>query len=115
MTWFTENPWPLMIILAIAAIACLAAWASQKRGLWLVAGMLAVVGMGAVYLIERSVVTEAERVGQNVHALAAAFQRKDRDGTLSFFSLQAPELRVQVEQALDWVDLPNGIDIKDMR
>ena len=115
MTWFTETPWPPIIILAIAAIACLVAWASQKRGFWLVAGLLAIVAAVAVYLIERAVVTEAERVEQSVHALATAFQRKDRDGTLSFISVQAPELRTQVEQALAWVDLPNGIDIKDMR
>ena len=113
MTWFTETPWPPIFILAIAAVACLAAWASQKRGFWLMAGLLAVVAAVAVFLIERSVVTEAERVEQSVHALAAAFQRKDRDGTLSFFSQQGPELRTQVAQALDWVDMPNGIDIKD--
>ena len=114
MTWFTETPWPPIFILAIAAVACVAAWASQKRGFWLVAGLLAVVAAIAVFLFERSVVTEAERVEQSVHALAAAFQRKDRDATLSFFSLQAPELRRQVEQALALVDMPNGIDIKDM-
>src|SRR4029077_4719846 len=34
---------------------------------------------------------------------------------LTFFSVQAPELRSQAEQALSWVTLPNGIDIKDMR
>ena len=113
MTWFTENPWPPIFILAIAAVACVAMWASQKRGFWLVAGLLAVVAAVTVFLFERSVVTEAERVEQSVHALAAAFQRKDHDTTLSFFSLQAPELRTQAEQALSWVDMPNGIDIKD--
>src|SRR5580692_392709 len=100
MTWFTENPWPLMIILAIAAVAFLAAWTSQKRGLWLAAGLLSFAAVIAVYLFEKSVVTEAERVEQSVHDLASAFQRKDRVGTLSFFSLQAPELRAQVEPAL---------------
>src|SRR4051812_36960409 len=115
MTWFTETPWPPMIILAIIAIACLAAWTSQKRAAWLLAGLLTVVAAVAVFVIEQSIVTEAERVEQSVHALAAAFQRKDRDATLSFFSVQAPELQTQVGQALDWVDLPSGIDIKDMK
>ena len=104
-----------MLILVIAAVACLAAWVSQKRGFWLVAGLLSLLAAGAVYFVERSIVTEAERVEQNVRALAAAFQLKDRDATLAFFSLQATGLRVQVAQALDSVDLPNGIDIKDMR
>ncbi len=115
MTWFTETPWPPIIILAIAAGACLAAWASQKRGLWLVTGLLAVVAIFAVYIFERSIVTEAERVEMSIRSLAAAFQRKDRDATLSFFSLQAPELRTQAEQGLSMVSFPNGIDIKDTR
>src|SRR5258708_21859184 len=114
MSWFTENPWPLMIILAIAAIAFGAAWMSEKRGLWLAAGLLSFGAVIGVYLIERSIVTEAERVEQSVHDLAAAFQRKDKEGTLSYFSVQAPELRTQVGQALDWVEMPNGIDIKDV-
>jgi len=115
MTWFTENPWPPIVILAIAAIACLAAWTSQKRGFWLVGGILSVAAIVAVYVFERSIVTDAERVEQSVHALVAAYSRKDRDGTLAFFSVQAPELRGRVEQALSLVELPNGIDIKDMR
>jgi ketosteroid isomerase-like protein len=115
MTWFTENPWPPMIILALAAVACLAAWSSQKRGIWLTAGLLASAAVVAVYLFERSIVTEAERVEKSIHALAAAFQRKDRDATLSHFSVREQELRTQVGQALDWVDLPQGIDIKDVQ
>jgi hypothetical protein len=115
MTWFTENPWPPIIILAIVTVVCVAAWTSQKRGIWLVAGLLAVVAAVIVFVVERAIVTDAERVGQSVHDLAAAFQRKDRDGTLSFISLQAPELRVLVAQAIDWIDLPNGINIKDLR
>ena len=115
MTWFTETPWPPIFVLAIVAVACVAAWASQKRAVWLVAALTTVVAAVAVFLIERWVVTDAERVEQSVHALAAAFQRKDREATLAFFSLQAPELRTLVGQALDWVDLPNGVNIKDLR
>src|SRR5579863_9661914 len=115
MIWFTETPWPPIIILAIAAIVCLAAWASQKRGFWLVGGVLAVAAIVAVYFIERSIVTEAERVEQSVHSLAAAVQRKDREAALAFFSVQAPELRNQIQQGLSLVEFPNGIDIKDVQ
>src|SRR5436190_21765029 len=103
MIWFTETPWPPIIILAIIAIACLAVWTSQKRAAWLLAGLLTVAAAVGVFVIERSIVTEAERVEQSVHDLAAAFQRKDRDSTASFFSVQAPELQTQVRLATDWV------------
>jgi ketosteroid isomerase-like protein len=114
MTWFTETPWPLIVILGIAACACLAVWTSQKRGIWLIAVAILAADAVAVFVIEKSVVTEAERVEQQVFDLTGAFQRKDRDRVLSFFSLQAPELRKMANDALDLVDFPNGIDVKDV-
>jgi hypothetical protein len=114
MTWFTETPWPPIFLLGIAACVLLAVWSSQKRAVWLIAALAAVVSAVAVYFIESSIITEAERVEKNVYELKTAFERKDKTRTLSFFSLQAPEPRERVEQALEWVDLPDGVDIKDM-
>ncbi|MGE5195243.1 MAG: hypothetical protein ACM3U2_22340, partial [Deltaproteobacteria bacterium] len=114
MTWFTENPWPPIFLLAIAACVMLGVWTSQKRGIWLLGAVTAIVVAVAVFLIENAIVTESERVEKKVHAVTEAFQRKDKDGTLAFFSVHSPELRGTVVQALEWVDLPNGVDIKDM-
>jgi hypothetical protein len=114
MTWFTENPWPPIFLLFVVAGMLVAAWTSQKRGIWLLGALTALVAAAAVYFIERSVVTEAERVEMKVHAVAGAFERKDKDATLAFFSVQSPEVREMVADALEWVDLPDGVDIKDM-
>jgi len=114
MSWFTENPWPPIILLIIAAAGMLAVWSSQKRAIWLAGAATAIAAAGAVFLVARAIVTEAERVEKKVHEVAEAFERKDKDGTLAFFSVQRPELRALVDQALEWVDLPNGVDIKDM-
>ena len=112
MTWFTENPWPPIFILGLVACALLAVWSSQKRGIWLV-GILAAVALAAgIFFAEKSIVTERERIEQRVLDLAAAFQRKDHDLTLSFFSAQEPDLRGMAEKALDHVTL-DRLDLKD--
>jgi ketosteroid isomerase-like protein len=90
-------------------------WSSQKRGLWLSAALVALIAAIGVYLAEKSIVTEAERVEGEVQGLVSAFERKDHDALAAFFSVRAPDLRAQAEQALTWVDIPNGLDIKDMR
>jgi len=115
MTWFTETPWPPIFILVLVAGGCLAVWSSQKRGLWLSAALVALIAAVGVYFAERLIVTEAERVETEVHSLVSAFERKDHDGLVSFFSARAPELQAMAEQALTLVDIPNGLDIKDMR
>ncbi len=114
ISWFTENPWPPIILLVIAAGGMLAIWSSQKRGIWLLGTVTAIAAAVAVFLVARAIITEAERVEQKVHAVAEAFERKDKDATLAYFSVQRPKLRALVVQALEWVDLPNGVDIKDM-
>ena len=114
MTWFTETPWPPIVILVIAACAMLAVWSAQKRGAWLLGALGALVVAVGVYFVEQAVVTDAERVEQAVVRLADDFRRKDRDATLAYFSQQAPEWRAQVSEALDLVDLHPDLDIKDM-
>jgi hypothetical protein len=114
MSWFTENPWPLIIILGMVAAASLAAWSSQKRSLWLIASGVAVIAAIGVYVIAHSVETEGERVAKEIHALADAFTKKDHDRTLAFFSPKAADLRLKCEGALLLVEFPNGIDIKDV-
>jgi ketosteroid isomerase-like protein len=115
MSWFTENPWPPIVILGLVAIGCLGVWSSQKRGVWLIGAVGAVAAALGVYFVDRSIVTEGERVAQEIHALADAFTRKDRDRTLAFFSPQAVEWREQCRTALDLVSFPDGIDIKDVQ
>ncbi len=114
MTWFTDDPWPLIFILGFVACVLLAMWASEKHGGWLAGALLAIVAAVAVFFVEKSIVTERERVAQKVIDLKSAFVAKDRDGVLSYFSLGEPELRDQAVRGLNMVEFPNGLDIKDM-
>lgn len=112
--WFTENPWPPIFILAILACVLGAAWLSQRRGIWLIGAALALGGCGAIFFVERGIVTEGERVETNVLQLVSAFQKKDRPATLAFFSKQAPKWRDVAERALDTVKVEDDLDVKDM-
>src|SRR3974390_385949 len=103
MTWFTENPWPPIFILGIAACAMLAVWSAQKRGIWLMGTLTALIAAVAVFVVERAIVTEGERVEKKVLELTAAFQSRDKDRLLSFFSVQAPEWRLMAQTALERV------------
>jgi hypothetical protein len=115
MTWFTENPWPPIFILGIAASIMLVVWTSQKRALWLAGALTAVIAAIAVFVVERSIVTEGERVEKKVLELVAAFVRADREAVLSHFSVQAPELREMALRGMELVEFPSGIDVRDMR
>lgn len=112
MTWFTENPWPPIFLLSIVACLMLAVWSSQKRRIWLMGAVAALLASIAVYFVARAIVTDRERVEANVRNLAAAFQRKDSAGTLAFFSVQYPD-RGLIEMALRDVDVRN-LAVKDM-
>jgi hypothetical protein len=114
MTWLTENPWPPIFILAIAACVMVAVWTSQKRGAWLVGALTAVIAAAAVFFIEKAIITEGERIEKHVRDLVEAFVRGDRERVVSYFSAKAPELRALALRGLDLVEFPSGIDVKDM-
>jgi len=114
MTWLTENPWPPIFILGLAACFMVAVWTSQKHVAWLMGALTAVIAAAAIFFVEKTIVTEGERVEQHVRDLVEAFVRGDRDRVVSFFSAKAPDLRSLALRGLDLVEFPNGIDVKDV-
>jgi hypothetical protein len=113
MSWFTENPWPPIFFLGLVVCALLAVWSSQKRGIWLIGVLATIAAAVAIFFVEKSIITERELIEQKVVDLKDAFQRKDHDRTLAFFSAQEPELRQMVESALEMFTLESDVDVKD--
>lgn len=112
--WFTEAAWPPILVLGTIAVVLLAmGWAQSKFKL-LIAGGLLVLACGAVYFIERAIVTDGEQVEQRVLDLTSDFQHKRRDEVLSYFSPQAMLLQAIVVTALDQVDLGEDFVVRDM-
>lgn len=112
--WFTENPWPPIVILIALAAVLVGLWTSQRRALWLVAAAVAVAGCFAIYFVERQIVTEPERIAQHVFDMTSAFRQKDEKKTLSYFSKQAPELHDLVVNGIKMIDVDDDLSIKDM-
>lgn len=112
--WFTENPWPPIVILAVAAAAFIALWMSQRRGLWLLLALTAVTGGIAVYFVEQRIVTEPEKIEQHILDLTSAFRRKEEAKTLAYFSKQAPELHDLVREGMKLVEVHDDLSVKDM-
>ena len=114
MTWFTENPWPLVIPSGIACIISLALWSFDRQKKWLMSGTVALLFALGVYLCAASTVTESEKVMAEVRGVVEAFTKKERERTLNYFSPQAPDLRQMCDSAMVLVEIPNGLDVKDM-
>jgi hypothetical protein len=112
--WFTENPWPPVVILIVAAAVFVGLWMSQRRAFWLLAALTAVVGTFAVYFIERRIVTESEQIEQNVFDMTSAFRQRDEAKTLSYFSKQAPELHDLIRAGMKLVEVHDDLSVKDM-
>lgn len=117
MNWFTENPWPPALICFVAA-GLAVAWAQsrgeareRKRG-WLGA-IVAVLAALAIFPVERSIVTDRERIEGEVRQLVADFTARDEEATLNHFSAAAKEWRQQAQLALKLVQV-QGIDVKDL-
>ncbi|RPI74071.1 MAG: hypothetical protein EHM42_15760 [Planctomycetaceae bacterium] len=107
--WFTENPWPPVLICCVLAAAALATWVSQRQMKWLYVGLGGLLLAVGLWQLERKIVTDRERVEQLVVDLVKEFQNKDREAVLAHFSPQALLWREMVSRAFDLVE------IKDVR
>lgn len=112
--WFTEDPWPPILLLCVAAIVLVGIWSSRQRAIWLAGAGACLLAAVGVYFIERAVVTDRERVMEKIFQLADAFTKGNRQTTLSFFSRSQPDLRDLASRALELVVVDGEVSIKDV-
>ncbi len=112
--WFTETPWPPFFICSVIAAVFFAQWYTHRRPrqLYLALGFLGLGG--AVILVERLIVTESERVANNVYALAHAFEAGDGQRCATFFSPHDEKERDLVRNVAGSAKVEGGIRITDM-
>src|SRR5437016_5141738 len=96
MSWFTEDSTPVLVMGIIAeAILLLALVKTSRLGLlYAIAGVGVVVG--AIVIIEKNTVTDTKRIRGVLDSAAAAVERNDVEGVLSFISSNAQTVRQQV-------------------
>ena len=100
MTWFTEDPWPILFAgIAIEAILAVALFQTQ-RGILLLAMLGTALVTGGLLLVERMIVTETEQVEMVLYELESALPRDDQATILDQLSPNAPAVRLKAQAAL---------------
>ena len=104
--WFTENPWPPMLVSAIAALTCLGIWNNDQRKQYFLLACAFLAMTGGIYAVERAIVTEGERLQDSVVELSQQFRQRDLKA-LDHFSDSVPEWKSVCQTAM------NSVEIRD--
>ena len=112
--WFTETPWPPIVVCAMLAMGLVAAMFFARRGVYIVGIVALVVASVAIYLVERQIVTDREQVEACVYGVVGAFQKRDLNATLEFFSPRDEKDRAFVAWALLMIKSIENVRITGM-
>jgi hypothetical protein len=111
--WFTESAWPPIIGAVSLGLIFGMIWFETHRPRYLGAvGLCVLLGAGS-WLVERAVVTDRERVEQNLADLVIAFEHRDAKAVLDAVSTRSPELQEIAKAALDRVTA-SGLRVTDV-
>lgn len=110
MSWFTENPWPLLLILAGAAVVAMISGTPKGRSISIVC-LLAAVGL---YFVESAVVTPGEEVESRLQTMLEAFRSRDQAAIDRCIAEESAGLRETAAQGLEKVSLSQDFHIKDL-
>jgi len=99
-----EDPWPVILMAAVAeAVLAIVLWRTG-RGVLLVAMLALLAVAGALVGLEWLVVTEREEVEQAILAGAAAIESNNPDAALSYHTPGNPEISRMVRWAMNRVE-----------
>jgi hypothetical protein len=110
MSWITENPWPLVLILAGAAVILLLVGQSRSRAFAMACALVA----AAVYLVESWVVTPAEEVEQGLQSMLQGFIESDINSIERLISDDSPGLIQEARKGLEMVELHPAFHLQDV-
>lgn len=113
--WFTETPWPPILICTALAVVLIAAWSADRRATYLAGVVCLLAAACAIFAVERFIVTDAERIEASVYGITSAFQQGELDETLDFISPKAPKIRDLVTMAMRMYDVHDDLRIRDLR
>jgi hypothetical protein len=110
--WFTENPWPPMLLAGLGSLVCFGLWNSDRRNIYFILGLLLLAMTGVIYVVERAIVTEGEKLQLQVALLCDQFRKRDM-AALDHFSSTAPELKATCTAAMHSVEIGNDLRLTD--
>ena len=110
MSWITENPWPLMLILAGVATVMLILGESRGRRAALACAVAAV----GLYILESGIETPGEQVEISLQTMLQGFIDEDLEAITSQIAEESPGLKETAKQGLELVQVHNGFHMKDV-
>jgi hypothetical protein len=113
--WFTETPWPPIVVCSILAVLFVVGWSANKRAVYIFSAAGMIFLCGVIYVVEQNIITESERVEAAVHGVTRAFADLDSARTLDFFSSQDVTDRLSVSAALKLVTRIELLRVTDVQ
>ena len=110
--WFTENPWPPMLLAGLGSLVCFGLWNSNRRNLYLMSAFVFLAIVGVVYVVERAIVTDGEKLQAEVVQLCDQFRKRD-PATLDHFSVNSTDLRLLCKTAMEAVEIHDDLRLTD--
>lgn len=86
---FTENPWPLLWLCALAGLGLVIALYATGKGRLLALMVVPAVVAGVLLAVDWLIVTPRERVEGAIRAMTAAVRRRDADALLAYVAEDA--------------------------
>lgn len=114
ITWFTENPAPILIGGGGVLLILLVLLLKTGRGVILTAMLGVAIVMGLAVLIDRLVVTDRERVANLVYEAAAAAQRNEIEPIIANILPSATAVRAEARRWIGQVRL-SDVTITNIR
>lgn len=108
MSYLTDNPLPLLLLLAAVAIAAFLTGSAKGRG---VAGLCVLAGIG-LFFLEQYLVSPAEEVEIQVEQMLQNFKDRDLAAITSQISIGSKDLVDAAKRGLEIVDLTESFHIK---
>ena len=109
---FTENPWPVLLLLAFVELVLIIIMKVKGQGVWLKLAFGVPVLALVLLVVELLIVTDREAVKADVRAMAEAVRVEDADAILSHICRDYDDgrftyesLRTNVASLLDMVEL----------
>lgn len=107
MSYLTENPWPVIIVLIAVAVVGFLTGSGKGRA---VAGVCAVLCV-ALFFLERYLVSPGEEIEQRVELLLEEFRAADIDGIGEILSSQNQGLKDTAARGLELVEIEDSFHI----
>lgn len=112
--WFTETPWPPILVMATVAIALVTLWWNNRRTWYLGLCVLLGVAAAATWWIETQIVTEREQVEAATLDVIDAYQRQDVERTIDRISETATELQRLARMTIGYIRLGDDLRVSDL-